>query len=294
MKKQYDAAIIGGDKRQIYLSDFLKNEDISVISYKIPTSENELFSDSLTLEKICNQSKAILVPFPMSRDHIHLTSVNRLNEKDNSLLIDELLTHLHSSHILIGGGLTKETICYCKKNNIPFFDLMENHTVTTLNAVATAEGTIAKAISESTGNLDHSQGIVLGFGRCGKILAKKLHGLGVHVTVCARSKEALAEGYAFGYEVLEMDNLINKIKGFDYIFNTIPSLILTEEILNQVSAEITIIDIASAPGGLNYEAAMKQKLNAHLYLGIPGKIAPKASAQILANEMIPIIKGGKE
>ncbi|NLZ81490.1 MAG: dipicolinate synthase subunit DpsA [Clostridiales bacterium] len=288
MKKQYDAAIIGGDKRQVYLTEFLKNEDISVVSYGIPTSFKESCGEMISLEEICKQSRVILAPIPMSRDKKHLTCEN------NSILIDDFLNLLDSEHTLIGGSLTSETKIHCIKNNIPYFDLMDSHSVTTLNAVATAEGAIAKAISESSGNLDHSKGLILGFGRCGKILAKKLQSFGVHVYICARSKEALTEGYAFGYEILQMDDLATKIKDFEYIFNTIPALVLTDEILDSVSTELTIIDIASAPGGLNYESAKSQKLNAHLYSGIPGKIAPKASAKILADEMIPIIKGGKE
>lgn len=288
MKKQYDVAIIGGDKRQVYLADFLQNESFSVISYGISSSFNECCHNTIFLKEICEQAKVILAPFPMSRDKKHLVCENK------SILIDDFLTHLHFGHILIGGGLTNETITHCEKNKILYYDLMENHHVTTLNAVATAEGAIAKAISESEGNLDHSKGLILGFGRCGKILAKKLQALGVSVYICARSKEALTEGYAFGYEILQMEDLPVKIMEFDYIFNTIPALILTENILNHVYPEVTIIDIASAPGGLNYEAARARRLNAHLYLGIPGKIAPKASAKILADEIIPIIKGGKE
>lgn len=290
MKKKYDAAIVGGDKRQIYLSKFLQNENITVISYGIPNPYGESCSENLSLEEVCDHSRVILTPFPMSRDKKHLTSIL----ENHSILIDDLLSHLHSGHTLIGGGFSKETILHCEKNRIPYFNLLENSIVTTLNAVATAEGAIAKAIIESPGNLDHSKGLVLGFGRCGKVLAKKLQVLGVDIHICARSKDALAEGYALGYNILQMDDLSTRICEFDYIFNTIPALVLTEELLSHVNKEVTIIDIASAPGGLNYESAKTQCLNAHLYLGIPGKIAPKASAKILADEMIPIIKGGKE
>lgn len=287
MKKQYNAAIIGGDKRQVYLTGFLQYENISVLSYGIPTLLNKSYIELFSLEETCMQSQFIILPFPVSRDKKHLSSIS----KNENILIDDLISNLHYGHTLIGGGFTNKIKIHCEENNIPYFDLLENNIVTTLNAVATAEGAIAKAITDSPGNLDHSKGLILGFGRCGKVLAKKLQVLGVDVSICARSKEALAEGYAFGYNIVQMEHLSTSIKEFDYIFNTIPALVLTDEILQNVSREVTIIDIASAPGGLNYESAISQKLNAHLYLGIPGKVAPKASAKILADEMIPIIKG---
>ena len=103
MKKQYDAAIIGGDKRQVYLTEFLKNEDISVVSYGIPTSFKESCGEMISLEEICKQSRVILAPIPMSRDKKHLTCEN------NSILIDDFLNLLDSEHTLIGGSLTSET-----------------------------------------------------------------------------------------------------------------------------------------------------------------------------------------
>jgi dipicolinate synthase subunit A len=166
--------------------------------------------------------------------------------------------------------------------------------ISLLNSIATAEGAIAEAIYKSRINLHQTNTLVLGYGKCGKILSSKLHALGAKVTVSARKHNTLTEVYTDGFKGLILSDIEFEIKNFDYIFNTIPALILNEELLSIIPFETTIIDIASYPGGVDYEAAKKLNLNAHLCLGIPGKISPKYSAEILAKTILPILKERKD
>ena len=46
---------------------------------------------------------------------------------------------------------------------------------------------------------------------------------------------------------------------------------------------VTIIDIASAPGGVDFAAAARLNLSAFLCPGLPGKYAPVSSAQAIAD-----------
>ena len=67
---------------------------------------------------------------------------------------------------------------------------------------------------------------------------------------------AMIEGH--GYEPLPLDNLKYHIHEFDIIFNTIPSLILNDEILTKVKKDALIIDLASKPGGIDFDAAKQE------------------------------------
>ncbi|OJT91053.1 dihydrofolate reductase, partial [Clostridioides difficile] len=58
---------------------------------------------------------------------------------------------------------------------------------------------------------------------------------------------------------------------------------LTKERLEKVSQEVTIIDIASSPGGVDYSVVKEAGINATLCLGLPGKYSPKTSGEILVN-----------
>ena len=83
---------------------------------------------------------------------------------------------------------------------------------------------------------------------------------------------AMIEGH--GYEPLPLDNLKEHIHEFDIIFNTIPSLILDDEILTKVKKDALIIDLASKPGGIDFDAAKSYGLKVIWALSLPGKIAP--------------------
>ena len=78
---------------------------------------------------------------------------------------------------------------------------------------------------------------------------------------------------------------------YDIIFNTVPALVLTEELLRNVRPETVIIDIASRPGGVDFNYCQKKGLHARLCLGLPGKYAPKSAAGILMEVIRKTILG---
>lgn len=292
MYYQYDGAVIGGDLRQTYLASLLEKSGYKIITFGLNKNiPNFNLSFTNSFEQAIASSKTIIAPIPFSRDKKYITDLgNDVLVKNNELSVEIFLSCLKPEHYLIGGNIPKEAIETCHKKNIPYFDLIKNEEIATLNAIATAEGSIAEAIYKSNINLHQSKGLVLGYGKCGKVLAAKLHGLGVKVTVCARKKSALSEAYTNGFSIMELNKLEFTIKDFDYIFNTIPTIILDKKLLLSLSSETTIIDIASSPGGVDYDTAKELKLKAYSCLGIPGKISPKSSAEILAKAIIPILK----
>lgn len=294
MSFQYDAAIIGGDLRQIYLAYILEKSGYKIITfglnYIIPNF-NLNFANSY--EQAMSSSKTIISPIPFSRDKIYITGLDN-NTPNDKLSVETFLKNLQHEHYLIGGNIYNEVIDICSNENIPYFDLMKNEDIALLNAIATAEGTIAEAIYKSSINLHNSNALVLGYGKCGKVLASKLQAIGVNVVVAARKESALVEAYTNCIQGIELHKITLKIKNFNFIFNTIPSLIMDEKLLLSISPETTIIDIASLPGGVDYETAKNLNLNAHLCLGIPGKISPKSSAEILADAILPILKERKD
>lgn len=91
---------------------------------------------------------------------------------------------------------------------------------------------------------------MLGYGKIGKILAKDLCGMGAQTYVEARKYADLAMIEGHGYEPLPLDAMKDKIHEFDIIFNTVPSLILDNEVLANVKKDSIIIDLASKPGGV--------------------------------------------
>lgn len=285
-------AIIGGDLRQIYMADLLIKKDFNIVTYGLDKKNLEgkgldiPWKKAKSLKNVINTGNIIIGPIPVTRDH----SLIYTKEGKKDLKIATLTEELHKGQIFIGGNIPSSVSSACVEKEIPYYDLMKNNEVAILNSIATAEGTIKEAIRHSTINLHNSRCLILGYGRCAKVLAKKLSGLDAKVTICARKSEDLSSAVSFGYYGILLSNLKEYISDFDYIINTIPSVVLTKELLMLVSSDATIIDIASAPGGLDYDYVKEKNLNARLCLGLPGKIAPKASANILVDAIFKIIK----
>lgn len=148
------------------------------------------------------------------------------------------------------------------------------------------EGAIAHAILESNITLHNSNTLVLGYGRCGKVLCDKLKGIGANVTVCTRNPIDLALSESLGYNIIPFSRVKRYAGKFQFIFNTIPAPVLTSSCLNKINQKTVIIDIASVPGGTDFNYAKKKGINAKLCLGIPGKTAACSSGEILAEAIL--------
>lgn len=286
MSQPTDIGIFGGDQRQVYMaSEFLQN-GYRVYTYRIAEPIKHVNCIQLnTLNELFDLCKIVIGPIPLTRDLVSIASANTLELSTNNLA-----KLLKKEHYLIGGMIPSSLVGVCSSKGIPYYDLMKNEKITILNAIATAEGTIMEAIQTSDQNLHGSKCLVLGYGRCAKVLALKLKAMDAKVTVAARSEEALAYAEAAGLQIIPLSEIHTILPYCDFIFNTIPALILDEECLDLVNWNVTIIDIASAPGGVDYEYAMQKNLRAKLCLGLPGKVAPRTSAEILYKEIIGLMK----
>lgn len=234
------------------------------------------------IDEIIDISNIIVTPVPFNKICEFITIpkfISKINEKDDL-----------STFLLYAGLLDKESQDLLNNSNIKYIDYSKSEKLAIYNSISTAEGIIAEAIIAKNTNLHHSKVLVLGYGKCGKTLAWKLKNLDAKVTVCARKEEDLESAYSMGLNAINLHNLIMEINKYDYIFNTIPIIILNEELLSKVNPECVILDIASNPGGVDKNAALRHKISVRHILGIPGKYSPKSSGEEMAKELINIIK----
>ncbi len=136
--------------------------------------------------------------------------------------------------------------------------------------------------------LHNSNCLVMGFGRIGKILSKMLAGFGAKVYCEARKDSDIAWIRSYGYTPINLENLDESLNKFDFIFNTIPYLILDEKRLKTVDKQCLLIDLASKPGGIDFEKAKEMGLQTEWALALPGKVAPKTAAKYLYDVIINI------
>ena len=136
-------------------------------------------------------------------------------------------------------------------------------------------------MENSPKTIHNSKCLVLGFGRIGKILAKMLHGIGAEVYCEARKQQDIAWIQVYGYEAIHLNEVNNYLGNFDFIFNTIPYLILDKSNLKLVKKECILIDLASKPGGIDFEEANRLHLKTDWALALPGEVAPKTAASYI-------------
>lgn len=282
----YDIAVIGGDKRQLHMITYFLNHKYSVVSYGLKlNNENTNYLNSNSLSEAINLSDVLITPVPFSKDNKYITSEYLCED----LTIDNFIRCLNNTKLVIGGNISNKVTKFCNENQIHYNDLMQNSEISILNSIATAEGVISEAINMSSINLHNSKSLVFGYGKCGKMISMKLKSLDSNVYVTSQDNEELTLAYSNGLKSIKLKNIKSNIKEFDFIFNTIPALVIDKEILKEISKETTIIDIASGNGGIDYKAAKELGLNPNHYLGIPGKISPKSSARILSDSIIKLL-----
>jgi len=282
-------AIIGGDLRIVKLAEMLAKEDNQVYVYGLEKSEdiknitNIIKCDTI---KNANQDVEIVIgPIPFSSNG---NTVNApFSEKE--ITIREMM-HVMNAKVLIAGGITPEVYNMANDEYIEIIDIMKREELAVLNTIATAEGTIQIAIESTNKILHGSEVLILGFGRIGKVLARKLAGLSAKVTCAARKDEDLAWIQAYGHKATNINRIGDNLQQFDLIINTVPRMILTEEKLQNVKQDCLLIDLASNPGGIDKKAVKDRMLKFVWALSLPGKVAPITSAEFIKDTIYNIIK----
>ncbi|MEE1061733.1 MAG: dipicolinate synthase subunit DpsA, partial [Ruminococcus sp.] len=67
-------------------------------------------------------------------------------------------------------------------------------------------------------------------------------------------------------------------------------IILDKKVLASANSSVLIIDLASKPGGVDFEAAKKQGIDAVRALSLPGQSAPKSAGDIIKKTVFNILK----
>lgn len=278
--------VIGGDERNIELANLLQGQGHSVKVFGFNKLFNKKFETLKDLESAIFESKIVIGPIPCSKDN------ELLNTKFNyeEIQLEEIFKLLTKDQIFIAGKITKEIATLAKTYNINTIDFLEREELAVLNAIPTAEGAIQIAMEEMTTTIHGSKIMILGFGRIGKILANMLKGLGANVYVEARNYADLAWIKSYSYESVHLNKILDYIENMDIIFNTIPSLVITEEILLKLRKGSIIIDLASMPGGVDFQKSKVLGIKTIHALGLPGKIAPKTAALIMKDTIYNIIE----
>ncbi|MCL1858857.1 MAG: dipicolinate synthase subunit DpsA [Oscillospiraceae bacterium] len=280
MNNNIKIGVIGGDLRQLVAADELASDgyEVAVYGFDEYTGSFGMTTRCLSVEDTIRKTDFIIFPLPYSIDKIHLNTPLSQCE----IHLKDIFEAIDKNQIILGGKFDSTAENFASEKNLNLIDYYKREDLEILNALPTAEGAINIAMQELATTLSGSKVLVMGYGRIGKILAHKLYGLHTAVYVSARKYEDFAWIEAFGYKSVKYDDINGYLGDFDVIFNTVPYLMLNGSRLKMIKSDAVIIDLASNPGGVDFNAAKNLGKNVIWALSLPGKYAPATAGKILA------------
>lgn len=282
MKTADKFLIIGGDRRQLYIADYLEKKGKNVSIYALPEKDRKCVKN---IKKEMDEANIIIFPLPMTKDNKYIFTVVPIKET-----MDEIISNIDSEHLVFAGMINKGTEAKIKKNGALVYDYFKREDVTVMNTVPTAQGILKAMIDNIEYTIHSSKCAVFGYGRVARVTADVLSGIGADVTVCVRKLSDISLANVCGLKGCMISDFYKYAHDFDIIINTVPSVVIDRRILENVRSDCLIIDVASAPFGTDFACAYEFGLNAIQCSSLPGKVAPKTAGEIIANGIMNILK----
>ena len=279
---------LGGDLRYLEIINDLKHKyNVDLVGYK------NTYIDGVSNIDINDVSiglyDVVILPVNGVMDKYMINC--RFN--NNPIKLSEDLFVGSKDDVLIFSGIP--TPCLDKMLKVSDRDcvyMMKDKEVIRENAVPTAEGVLADVINNTECALGDSKILVFGYGNVGKVIVDYLHYFNSNICVSiidSKDKAILDElGIKCFYSDCRSD-LVDHISWCDVIINTVPNTIISDDLIKYINRDCYILDIASHPHGINREVLDEFFIKNKLYLGIPGKVAPKTSGKILSKKINDVI-----
>ncbi|MGN1114224.1 MAG: dipicolinate synthase subunit DpsA [Oscillospiraceae bacterium] len=271
---------VGGDARYIYMSKALAAYS------KVYTYGIDEFCSTEKLENLWDMTEKadvlVLPLFQNDRQEIDCRSYG-------TVTFSSLVPFLKKNAMVVGGRMSPGQAGYFQSEGFETKDYFKREELVIKNCIPTAEGALQIALQELNCTMNKSRVLIIGFGRVGKACGRLFKAVGSDVVCTARKYEALAEGENMGLDSFHLNELCARLDSFDVIINTVPAMILDKQMLKFVGKDTLIIDLASKPGGVDFDSASKMNKKVVHALSLPGRTAPETSGKIIAETIMNMV-----
>ena len=192
--------------------------------------------------------------------------------------------------LALGGRISEPVRKAAQAAGVELVDYFLRPELACLNAVPTAEGCLALLMQLRQRTIWESEFLVLGYGRIGRAVARRLQALGGQVTIAARAPEQRAAARCAGLHAAPLTALEQLLPHFDAVINTIPAPVLGAAQLRCLPRGALILDLASRPGGTDFAAARELGLRAEHALSLPARCAPETAGALVAHTVEVILQ----
>ena len=270
---------LGGDARQKIAAQSFIDEGYSV---ECVFCDEQEAGATLDLEGTLFGAEIVVLPLPSSTDGVTL---NAPLWKGEGVKLSQIVEALSSATLLIGGRIPESAVVSAQEKGVRVIDYFKSEAFQIENAYTTSEAALSIAMNNMKKNVRGATFAVTGYGRIARTLTELLIKLGADVSVLARKESDLAWARLAGANTKRLDerSISSLAKGYDIIFNTVPTWLFFEDFLLRLDKGTLIIDLASSPGGVDVSAAKKLSSNVLWASSLPGKYAPESAGRLIGD-----------
>lgn len=263
----------GGDRRQLALLPDLRRGPWQVDTLGLGEGEPaELSYDGLVL------------PLPaLRKGRVPVLEGPRLE-------LLPLLSRIKPGGPVVGGAFSPAQRRLIQSLGYRVEDVMDRESLVVENAKLTAQAVPVLLALEDGVSLKGKKAAVLGGGRVARALWPVLKNQGAEVTAIARDPAQLALARQAGALPCPWQERRSALAQEELVVNTVPAPVLGREELSQLPPEALVLDLASAPGGVDFAAAQKLGVSARLEPGLPGRWFAAQAGRILGQTIREILE----
>ena len=252
-------AVIGGDMRTLSMCSLLAEDGHEVRTFALEQAKQPPGWMAGSVQDAARGADCVILPLPAWGKGGLLNSPMSAGE----FSMEEILNAVAEKTPVCAGMADDRLKELALRRDLELHDYLKREELAVENAVATAEGAVDVLIRETESTLRDSRVLIVGFGRIGKVLAHRLHGMCAAVAVSARSFGDRAWISAYGYDA---------------------------EQLKRLRPGALCVDLASKPGGVDFPAASQLGIKTVWALSLPGKTAPRSSGRVIRDTIYNILK----
>jgi dipicolinate synthase subunit A len=165
------------------------------------------------------------------------------------------------AHIILGWA-DKNLKSHAEALNIGLHEYEWDRSLMLQRTPAILEGLLKIVIENSAITIHNSNACVVGQGTIGAVLMRYLVALGAHTHIAARNAEQRAAAFVAGATPHLLDELPELAPRLDFVFSTVPSRVVGEDVLSRLPKSALVVDLAAPPGGVDFDAAKRLGLSA--------------------------------
>ncbi|MDE7061978.1 MAG: hypothetical protein K2O73_01890 [Lachnospiraceae bacterium] len=261
--------MIGNENRTPYIKAYLERSGAEVISI-----------EHNNLDQI-GACKALVFPVPV------LESNGCIKGCREDMTASQVLGRVRRGCVLYGGNFPDEWRFYARRQGIILRDFLQMEEVREQNGAMTAQGCLMEAIQESRASAAGRRCLVIGYGCCGRHMARILQGAGACVRVWDTDRTRREQASKNGFETVQSIEAQNGESEWipEWIFHMADRRTMDYGSLQRCAKETLIVDITTG-GGCDMAAA--EKLGVHVLScpGLPGKWMPRSGGDLFGGIIV--------